>query len=62
MQDEQLRSIIDHSREIEDQYGHLFDFILVNSDLDQAYTELLMEINRIDVEPQWVPAAWIHVK
>ncbi|CAG5135007.1 unnamed protein product, partial [Candidula unifasciata] len=57
--DEQLRGIIDHSREIEEQYGHLFDFILVNSDLDQAYTELLAEINRIEVEPQWVPAAWI---
>lgn len=44
---------------MEDRYGHLVDFILVNSDMDLAYEELLKEINRIEVEPQWVPAHWI---
>lgn len=58
-QDDQLRDIIDCSREIEETYGHLFDFVLVNNDLNQAFVELLNEINRIEMEPQWVPASWI---
>jgi len=57
--DDQLKDIIDKAREIEDIYGHLIDFILVNSDLDRAYAELVEEINRIDMEPQWVPAVWV---
>ncbi|XP_059176426.1 protein PALS1-like isoform X2 [Physella acuta] len=58
--DEQLKEIIDKAREMEDLYGHLFDFVLVNVDLDRAYAELLEEINRIEIEPQWVPASWIE--
>ncbi|XP_005099044.1 MAGUK p55 subfamily member 5 isoform X2 [Aplysia californica] len=57
--DDQLKEIIDKAREIEELYSHYFDFVLVNSDLDRAYAELLEEINRIDMEPQWVPAAWV---
>lgn len=51
--------IIDKAREMENHYGHLFDFVIVNQDLDHAYDELLKEINRLEVEPQWVPASWI---
>lgn len=44
---------------MEDKYGHFFDYILVNSDMEQAYQELLNEINRLEVEPQWVPSQWL---
>ena len=54
-----MKDIIDRAREIEDVYGQYFDFILVNSQLDAAYSELLEEINRIEIEPQWVPAVWV---
>ncbi|XP_021368911.1 MAGUK p55 subfamily member 5-like [Mizuhopecten yessoensis] len=57
--DEDLKDTVDRAREMEDKYGHLVDFILVNSDMDLAYEELLKEINRIEVEPQWVPAHWL---
>ena len=43
---------------MEDKYGHFFDYVLVNTDMDRAYEELLAEINRIEVAPQWVPVAW----
>ncbi|KAL3873727.1 hypothetical protein ACJMK2_036842 [Sinanodonta woodiana] len=55
-----LRDIIERAREMEDQYGHYFDYVLTNYDMDQAYDELLREINKIEVEPQWVPAAWLN--
>jgi len=52
--------IIDKAREMENDHGHLFDFIIVNQDLDRAYDELLGEINRLEVEPQWIPTSWIN--
>lgn len=57
-QDDDLRDIIERAREMEDRFGHFFDYILVNTDMDKAFDELMAEINRIEVEPQWVPVAW----
>jgi len=45
---------------MENNHGHLFDHVIVNLDLDHAYDELLKEINRLEVEPQWVPTSWIN--
>lgn len=52
--------IITRGRELEDKYGHYFDYVLVNNDLNKAYDELLLEINRLELEPQWVPAFWMN--
>ena len=53
-----MKDIIERSREMEDKYGHFFDYVLVNTDMDRSYEELVAEINRIEVAPQWVPVAW----
>ncbi|KAK3757791.1 hypothetical protein RRG08_027150 [Elysia crispata] len=58
--DDQLKDIIDRGREIDGIYGRFFDFVLFNNDLERAYAELLEEINRIEMEPQWVPAVWLE--
>ncbi|GFO07354.1 MAGUK p55 subfamily member 5 [Plakobranchus ocellatus] len=58
--DDELKEIIDRGREIDEIYGHYFDFVLFNNDLERAYQELLDEINKIEMEPQWVPAAWLE--
>ncbi|XP_073683223.1 protein PALS1 [Garra rufa] len=57
---EELRDIIEKAREMEQNYGHLFDAAIVNSDLDKAYQELLRLINKLDTEPQWVPSSWLR--
>uniref|UniRef100_A0A671KUD7 Protein PALS1 n=1 Tax=Sinocyclocheilus anshuiensis TaxID=1608454 RepID=A0A671KUD7_9TELE len=56
---EELRDIIEKAREIEQNYGHLFDAAIVNTDQDKAYQELLRLINKLDTEPQWVPSSWL---
>ncbi|XP_014678966.1 PREDICTED: MAGUK p55 subfamily member 5-like isoform X2 [Priapulus caudatus] len=56
--DDDLRKIIEEAREMEENYGHYFDKIIVNYDLDRAYDDLQREIKVIETEPQWVPAAW----
>ncbi|XP_075386793.1 protein PALS1 isoform X1 [Tenrec ecaudatus] len=57
---EELREIIEKTREMEQNNGHCFDTAIVNSDLDKAYQELLRLINKLDTEPQWVPSTWLR--
>jgi MAGUK p55 subfamily protein 5 len=57
--DDELKSIIEKAREMEDNFGHYFDMIIVNQDFDRAYDELLAEINRLEIQPQWVPIRWV---
>ncbi|CAF99012.1 unnamed protein product, partial [Tetraodon nigroviridis] len=57
---EELRDIIERAREMEQSCGHLFDAIIVNTDQDKAYSELLRLINKLDTEPQWVPCSWLR--
>ncbi|KAL4238801.1 protein localization to myelin sheath abaxonal region [Mactra antiquata] len=58
IKDDRLRDTIEAAREMEDKFGHYFDHILVNTDMDKAFDELMEVINKIEVEPQWVPVAW----
>lgn len=44
---------------MEDQYGHYFDLVLINQDVERTYQQLIHEINVLEREPQWVPAAWL---
>ncbi|XP_025104838.1 MAGUK p55 subfamily member 5-like isoform X4 [Pomacea canaliculata] len=57
--DEKLKEIIEKGREMEEMYGHLFDVIIVNMDIERTFEELKQEIFRIDNEPQWVPLHWL---
>ena len=36
--------------------------MIIYSDPERAYQELLREINLLEREPQWVPACWVQNK
>uniref|UniRef100_A0AAQ5ZS80 Protein PALS1 n=1 Tax=Amphiprion ocellaris TaxID=80972 RepID=A0AAQ5ZS80_AMPOC len=57
---EELRDIIEKAREMEQSCGHLFDAVIVNTDQDKAFNDLLRLINKLDTEPQWVPCSWLR--
>lgn len=59
LQEEELKEIIEKAREMEDKFGHYFDMIIINTDTERAYHQLLNEINSLEREPQWVPATWV---
>ena len=46
------------SNKLEERYGHVFDYTIVNDSLTDAMTELLMVASKIEKEPQWVPVGW----
>lgn len=58
-QDDELKMIIEKARKMEEEFGHYFDLIIVNQDVDRSYDELLAELNRLELEPQWVPVQWM---
>jgi MAGUK p55 subfamily protein 5 len=60
--DDELKEIIERSREMDEAYGHYFDMVIIYSDPERAYQELLREINGLEREPQWVPASWVQNK
>ncbi|XP_036406430.1 MAGUK p55 subfamily member 5-A-like [Megalops cyprinoides] len=57
---DELREIIEKAREMEQNCGHLFDAVIINTDQEKAFQELLHLINKLDTEPQWVPASWLR--
>ena len=56
----ELRDMVDKAREMEETYGHYFDKMIVNTDLERTFDELRQAIDKLDVEAQWVPASWVH--
>lgn len=58
IQESDLQHLVNESYLIENQYGHYFDWIIVNDDFHVA-ADMLKEVSRrLEVELQWVPYAW----
>lgn len=54
-----LLDIIDRGREIEELYGHYFDKIIRNCDMDKTYQELFETINHVQNSENWIPTRWL---
>ncbi|XP_069815109.1 MAGUK p55 subfamily member 7 isoform X2 [Dendropsophus ebraccatus] len=54
--DEMIRS----AQIMEAQYGHYFDKIIINDDLNTAYNELKSTLDRLETDTLWVPVSWLH--
>ncbi|VDD89372.1 unnamed protein product [Enterobius vermicularis] len=59
IRDDQLKQILHEGKLMEQTYGHLFDRIMVNIDLDRSLAELKETVHRLETEPQWVPSFWV---
>ena len=58
LQESDLHHLMEESYLIENQYGHYFDWIIVNDDF-QVAADMLKEVSRrLEEEPQWVPVSW----
>ncbi|XP_077075606.1 MAGUK p55 subfamily member 5b isoform X3 [Siphateles boraxobius] len=56
---EDARETLEKAREMEHNYGHLFDAVIMNTEQEKTVSELLRIIDKLDLEPQWVPSAWV---
>ncbi|XP_037532928.1 MAGUK p55 subfamily member 6a [Nematolebias whitei] len=55
-----LKKTVDESAKIRRAYSHYFDLTIVNDNLDKAFDELQDTVERLFVEPQWVPVSWVY--
>ncbi|XP_059354145.1 protein PALS1-like [Carassius carassius] len=54
-----VRETLEKAHEMEQSYGHMFDAVITNIERDKSVSELLRLIDKLDIEPQWVPSAWV---
>ncbi|XP_077931432.1 MAGUK p55 subfamily member 7 isoform X3 [Halichoerus grypus] len=58
--EEDFQEMIKSAQIMENQYGHLFDKIIVNDDLTVAFNELKTTFDKLETEAHWVPVSWLH--
>ncbi|XP_019723524.1 MAGUK p55 subfamily member 5b [Hippocampus comes] len=56
---EELKEVIEKAREMEQDFGHVFDATVVNVAPNEAFFEVRKLIEKLDTEPQWVPTSWL---
>lgn len=56
--DETIKATMTEVERIETYYLPYFDLVLIVSDVDRAYQQLLREIDKIEKDSQWIPAFW----
>lgn len=60
LQETDLRKTVDESVRIQRAYRHHFDLTIVNDNMDHAFQQLQGALQRLLVEPQWVPVSWVY--
>ncbi|XP_042280977.1 MAGUK p55 subfamily member 6a isoform X2 [Thunnus albacares] len=55
-----LKKTVDESARIRRAYSHYFDLTIVNDNLDKAFDKLQEAVERLLIEPQWVPVSWVY--
>lgn len=58
--EEDFQEMVRTAQQMEAQYGHLFEKVIVNDDLSAAFSELRLALRRIETEAHWVPISWTH--
>ncbi|XP_065098416.1 MAGUK p55 subfamily member 7 isoform X2 [Paramisgurnus dabryanus] len=58
--EEDFQEMINSSQIMENQYGHLFDKVIVNDDLTTAFNQLKQALRKVETEPHWMPIGWTH--
>ncbi|XP_033621543.1 MAGUK p55 subfamily member 7 isoform X1 [Fukomys damarensis] len=58
--EEDFQEMIKSAQIMESQYGHLFDKIIINDDLTEAFNELKTTFDKLETETHWIPVSWLH--
>ncbi|XP_068160176.1 MAGUK p55 subfamily member 7 isoform X3 [Antennarius striatus] len=58
--EEDFQEMVRSAQVMENQYGHLFEKVIVNDDLSTAFGELRLTLRKVETETHWVPVSWTH--
>ena len=60
LQDDDLQKTVKESARMEQTYDHLFDVVIVNSNLEESFSKLREAIDGMSSKRQWVPVDWVY--
>ncbi|XP_076854594.1 MAGUK p55 subfamily member 7 [Brachyhypopomus gauderio] len=58
--EEDFQEMISTAQQMENQYGHLYDKVIINNDLSAAFGELKAALWKVETEMYWVPVSWMQ--
>lgn len=58
--EEDLQEMKHSADRMDECYGHWVDYVLVKEDPASALAELQLVLERMHMEPQWVPVSWVR--
>ncbi|XP_053197742.1 MAGUK p55 subfamily member 3-like [Scomber japonicus] len=58
--DDDLEEMKQSAEHMDECYGHWVDYVLVKEDPASALAELQVVLERVQMEPQWVPVSWVR--
>uniref|UniRef100_A0A668AIX0 MAGUK p55 scaffold protein 3 n=1 Tax=Myripristis murdjan TaxID=586833 RepID=A0A668AIX0_9TELE len=59
-EEEDLQEMLQSAERMDERYGHWVDYVLVKEDPVSALAELQVVLERVEVEPHWVPVSWVR--
>ncbi|VIO89051.1 abnormal cell lineage protein 2, putative [Brugia malayi] len=58
--DGSLERLLRESEILRQAFGHLFDYVILNNDIDETIRQLELVVEKLNACPQWVPVSWIY--
>uniref|UniRef100_A0A0N4Z7B8 MAGUK p55 subfamily member 6-like n=1 Tax=Parastrongyloides trichosuri TaxID=131310 RepID=A0A0N4Z7B8_PARTI len=58
--DGSLERLLKESEILRQAFGHLFDYVIYNNDIDETIKQLEVIMEKLNVTPQWVPVSWVY--
>ncbi|VDO37169.1 unnamed protein product [Haemonchus placei] len=58
--DGSLERLLRESEILRQAFGHLFDCVIVNNDIDETIAQLENIAETLSVCPQWLPVSWVY--
>uniref|UniRef100_A0A5S6R0L5 Peripheral plasma membrane protein CASK n=1 Tax=Trichuris muris TaxID=70415 RepID=A0A5S6R0L5_TRIMR len=58
--DGSLERLVRESELLRQAYGHFFDYIIVNNDIDDTIKHIEMVMEKLHLSPQWIAVSWVY--
>ncbi|CAJ0937952.1 unnamed protein product, partial [Mesorhabditis belari] len=58
--DGSLERLLKESEILRQAFGHLFDYVIVNNDIDETIAQLERLVEKLNASPQWLPVSWVY--
>ncbi|VDK70993.1 unnamed protein product [Litomosoides sigmodontis] len=58
--DGSLERLLRESEILRQAFGHLFDYVILNNDIDETIHQLELVVEKLNACPQWIPVSWVY--